>query len=303
MDVLDGYCLFEILTLTEQKFKQKCKELKKRILEVEGNNEIATLALSRTKAAIRRARLEYAILIERLEDRAILIPDGINAFEEMASPPVPSVLDESISSSGSKLARNGLMKKATKRTKTSTTTNGNPVVKSLKTRDPDLPKKPTNAYLRFCEMEKERIKQELEEKTPGVAVDLSKTMTEAWKNLSEDDRKPYYKLYEEDRLRYQKEMLVYTQKKQGTEDAEESPNKKQKLDSNIDEETPEIKDDEDMEEGDGFHDVSAVEGAAIINDKVLELLIPQLKSNIQKDDETGDEEVFHPDMENSISEQ
>ena len=297
------FCFIEILTFTEQKFKQKCKELKKRILEVEGNNEIATLALSRTKAAIRRARLEYAILIERLEDRAILIPDGINAFEEMASPPVPSVLDESISSSGSKLARNGLMKKATKRTKTSTTTNGNPVVKSLKTRDPDLPKKPTNAYLRFCEMEKERIKQELEEKTLGVAVDLSKTMTEAWKNLSEDDRKPYYKLYEEDRLRYQKEMLVYTQKKQGTEDAEELPNKKQKLDSNIDEETPEIKDDEDMEEGDGFHDVSTIDGVAISNDKVLELLIPQLKSNIQKDDETGDEEVFHPDMENSISEQ
>lgn len=297
------FCFIEILTFTEQKFKQKCKELKKRILEVEGNNEIATLALSRTKAAIRRARLEYAILIERLEDRAILIPDGINAFEEMASPPVPSVLDESISSSGSKLARNGLMKKATKRTKTTTTTSGNPVVKSLKTRDPDLPKKPTNAYLRFCEMEKERIKQELEEKTPGVAVDLSKTMTEAWKNLSEDDRKPYYKLYEEDRLRYQKEMLVYTQKKQGTEDPEELPNKKQKLDSNIDEETPEIKDDEDMEEGDGFHDVSTIDGVAISNDKVLELLIPQLKSNIQKDDETGDEEAFHPDMDNSISEQ
>lgn len=296
------FCFIEILTFTEQKFKQKCKELKKRILEVEGNNEIATLALSRTKAAIRRARLEYAILIERLEDRAILIPDGINAFEEMASPPVPSVLDESISSSGSKLARNGLMKKATKRTKTTTTTSGNPVVKTLKTRDPDLPKKPTNAYLRFCEMEKERIKQELEEKTPGVAVDLSKTMTEAWKNLSEDDRKPYYKLYEEDRLRYQKEMLVYTQKKQGTEDPEELPNKKQKLDSNIHEETPEIKDDEDMEEGDGFHDVSTIDGVAISNDKVLELLIPQLKSNIQND-ETGDEEAFHQDMDNSISEQ
>ena len=39
-------------------------------------------------------------------------------------------------------------------------------------------------------MEKERIKQD----DPN-ASDLSKSMTEAWKNLSEERRRPYYKLY------------------------------------------------------------------------------------------------------------
>ena len=48
-------------------------------------------------------------------------------------------------------------------------------------------------------MEKERIKQD----DPN-ASDLSKSMTEAWKNLSEERRRPYYKLYEDDRIRYQR---------------------------------------------------------------------------------------------------
>ena len=78
-----------------------------------------------------------------------------------------------------------------------------------KARDPDLPKRPTNAYLIFCEMEKERIKQD----DPN-ASDLSKSMTEAWKNLSEERRRPYYKLYEDDRIRYQREMAEYNQKRE-----------------------------------------------------------------------------------------
>ena len=80
----------------EVRFKQKCKELRKRVLEIEENNEIATIALSRTQATIRRLRLEYAILLERLEDRATQLPDGIVAFEEMACPPTPTILDDSL---------------------------------------------------------------------------------------------------------------------------------------------------------------------------------------------------------------
>lgn len=89
---------FYILTIffKEVRFKQKCKELRKRVLEIEENNEIATIALSRTQATIRRLRLEYAILLERLEDRATQLPDGIVAFEEMACPPTPTILDDSL---------------------------------------------------------------------------------------------------------------------------------------------------------------------------------------------------------------
>ncbi|ODV79041.1 non-histone protein 10, partial [Suhomyces tanzawaensis NRRL Y-17324] len=218
----------------EQIYRRKCEELRKRVIEVEGNNEVATLALSRTKAVIRRLRLEYSILLERLEERATLIPNGINSFEEMAAPPIANVLDDSTNPSVSKLSRNGVAKKNSKKTKSnlSSSAGSSSGVKAQKVRDPDLPKRPTNAYLIFCELEKDRIKQENEIRNPGVANDLSKSMTEAWKNLDEEERKPYYKLYEDDRTRYQTEMLAYNQKKQinGDDLDEKRLFKKQKVD-------------------------------------------------------------------------
>lgn len=211
------------------RFKQKCKELRKRVLEIEENNEIATIALSRTQATIRRLRLEYAILLERLEDRATQLPDGIVAFEEMACPPTPTILDDSLvkSKTGNKKSKSSSSSSSSSSTTSSSamkialasgsskSSNGPSDVASTtmgkqKARDPDLPKRPTNAYLIFCEMEKERIKQD----DPN-ASDLSKSMTEAWKNLSEERRRPYYKLYEDDRIRYQREMAEYNQKKGG----------------------------------------------------------------------------------------
>ncbi|CAK7916116.1 hypothetical protein CAAN1_22S00254 [[Candida] anglica] len=216
----------------EQRFKQKCKELKKRINEVEESNEIATLALSRTKTAIRRLRLEYAILLERLEERAIVPAfDG----EDMQFPPTPIVLDESLTNN-SKSVKGGAAKKNGRKIggRSGSTLSGSNATtgKTGKIRDPDLPKRPTNAYLIFCEMEKDRIRQELEAKNPGVVNDLSRTLTEAWKNLDDESRKPYYKLYEDDKDRYQREMAVYNSKKDDeTESALKSPAKKQKLES------------------------------------------------------------------------
>lgn len=161
------------------RFKQKCKELRKRVLEIEENNEIATIALSRTQATIRRLRLEYAILLERLEDRATQLPDGIVAFEEMACPPTPTILDDSLvkSKTGNKKSKSSSSSSSSSSTTSSSamkialasgsskSSNGPSDVASTtmgkqKARDPDLPKRPTNAYLIFCEMEKERIKQD-----------------------------------------------------------------------------------------------------------------------------------------------
>lgn len=249
----------------EQKFKQKCKELKKRITEVEENNEVATLALTRTKMAIRRLRLEYVILLERLEERAIMFPDGNNELEEMSPPPSPTILDESLNSSNAKLTRNGLSKRGGKKVKGGSSSSGNNgnSNRTQRIRDPDLPKRPTNAYLIFCEMEKERIKHELEERNPGVALELSKALTEAWKNLDDESRKPYYKLYEDDRDRYQREMSVYNQKKlieEETKDVKKGV-KKQKLnndnlpedDSNVDKD---IHEEEDTNQPDDATSVS-----------------------------------------------
>lgn len=87
-------------------------------------------------------------------------------------------------------------------------------------RDPELPKRPSNAYLIFCEVEKERVRQQLEDDPDSALNDLSKTLTEEWKNLDDEARKPYYKLYEDDRETYQREMSIYSQRKTVIEDKE-----------------------------------------------------------------------------------
>lgn len=174
-------------------------------------------------------RLEYSILLERLEERALLIPDGTKDFEEMSPPPSPRILSGSLTSIDSKLSRNGLAKKGGKKVKGSANTSGAPNNRLQRIRDPDLPKRPTNAYLIFCEMERERIKNEIDD-TSGTP-DLSKSLTEAWKNLDDEKRKPYYKLYEDDRDRYQREMTLYNQRKQLEDDTKnESSPKRQKID-------------------------------------------------------------------------
>ncbi|KAG7664572.1 NHP10 [[Candida] subhashii] len=255
----------------EQKFKQKCKELKRRINEIEESNEIATLALTRTQSTIRRLRLEYIILLERLEDRANALPEGIVGFEEMACPPAPGILDESWkakngASSGTNATSikrgsgggggggGGASKKkpssGANTTETGAGGSGSDEKKQPKVRDPDLPKRPTNAYLLFCEQEKERIKHQNEE--AGVTSDLSRSMTDAWKHLNDEERKPYYKLYEDDKLRYQREMEVYNQKKeqeqeQEQEEDEESKPAVKRLKLEVSGETPESTPDASLE--------------------------------------------------------
>ena len=108
----------------------------------------------------------------------------------------------------------------------------------VKERDPNMPKRPTNAYLLYCEMNKERIRQ-------NGSLDVTRDLAEGWKNLNEQDRKPYYKLYSEDRERYQMEMEVYNKKISGTDADDDKEESDQKIKNN--EEKSPVKVDETKE--------------------------------------------------------
>lgn len=194
----------------EQKFKVKCQELRKRIAEVEESNEISTLALLRTRMSIRRLRLEYAVLLERLEGQVVrfLEENGSLEAEAMSRPNAPLLVDENLDfkvakpkGAKQKKGRNGTMSAAALR---------------KAARDPNLPKRPTNAYLMFCDREKDRVRAELEKENPGKPVtELTRVLTDMWKALDDPAKVPYLKLYEEDRERYQREMAVYNKRKNG----------------------------------------------------------------------------------------
>lgn len=75
-------------------------------------------------------------------------------------------------------------------------------------RDPSLPKRPQNAYIIFCELEKERVKREIEEANPGHSFDLTKAMAEKWHELTDSERQKFFQIYEDDKERYAREMVA-----------------------------------------------------------------------------------------------
>ncbi|GMG24588.1 unnamed protein product [Ambrosiozyma monospora] len=81
-------------------------------------------------------------------------------------------------------------------------------------KDPNLPKKPTNAYLVFCEQNKARLKTNFEINNPGSKVDMSKITSEAWNSMDKEGKKPYYEVFQKDQVRYHAEMEEYNRKKE-----------------------------------------------------------------------------------------
>lgn len=193
---------------TEQKFRQKCNELKKRIAEVEESNEIATIALARTRMSIRRLRLEHSVLLERLEEQILRTP---GSDELMSHPPRPALLDDSLNI---KAVKNATQK--SKKNKAILELNGS-TKKAV--RDPDLPRPPpTNAFSLFCEKEKEKASAEsLTNNDEKGNNDVLQHLTDSWNLMNEEQKKPYQLLFEEERQRYEREMLEYDTRRQDSD--------------------------------------------------------------------------------------
>ncbi|CAI4059637.1 hypothetical protein SUVZ_04G2330 [Saccharomyces uvarum] len=189
-------------------------EKKHRLEELKDQNVVLGLAIQRSRLSVKRLKLEYGVLLERLESRIELDPE-LNCED-----PLPT-----LASFKQELLTKPFRKSKTKRHK-------------VKERDPNMPKRPTNAYLLYCEMNKERIRQ-------NGSLDVTRDLAEGWKNLNEQDRKPYYKLYSEDRERYQMEMEVYNKKISSTDADDDKEESEQKIKNN--EEKSPVKVDETKE--------------------------------------------------------
>ncbi|QID84201.1 non-histone protein [Saccharomyces pastorianus] len=176
-------------------------EKKHRLEELKDQNVVLGLAIQRSRLSVKRLKLEYGVLLERLESRIELDPE-LNCED-----PLPT-----LASFKQELLTKPFRKSKTKRHK-------------VKERDPNMPKRPTNAYLLYCEMNKERIRQ-------NGSPDVTRDLAEGWKNLNEQDRKPYYKLYSEDRERYQMEMEVYNKKISSTDADDDKEESEQKIKNN-----------------------------------------------------------------------
>jgi len=92
-------------------------------------------------------------------------------------------------------------------------------------KDKNAPKNPTTAYMYYS---KEK-RAELQEKHKGIKFgDLSKQISASWKTLSDEDKKPYVKLHEQDKVRHQQAMKNYTKPSESSDDSDESSSEEKK---------------------------------------------------------------------------
>lgn len=222
----------ELSVNEELKYKKKCRDLKRRISEIEVHNEALVTKLARTKRYIQRVRLERAFLLEKLEEHT---PRKLPGSDGSPSPPPsPSLEAFSIDAlegqspvmnrdpdSPSQLRLDpydGSLVAGTPRVSPAPVSTKKPKVP----RDPLAPRRPRNPFLLFCEEERESVRAGIDYST-GETVDLAKEMGKVWAEMGDIQKQPYRDIYEEDKLRYAREMQAYDATKSQAKLEEETP--------------------------------------------------------------------------------
>lgn len=77
-------------------------------------------------------------------------------------------------------------------------------------RDPNMPKRPKNAYQLWCDENREEVKEELEDKS---FKEVSKELSRMWKELSDKEKKPYQEQYKKLKKEYDQNMENYKNNK------------------------------------------------------------------------------------------
>lgn len=96
-------------------------------------------------------------------------------------------------------------------------------------KDPNKPKGAKSAYTYFTDELREGRKANGEPYDIGT---VSRDSSDKWKEMDEDDRKPYAKLAEKDKKRHQKEMESYIPPSDSDSDDDRPKKKKKKKDPN-----------------------------------------------------------------------
>ncbi|KAL1922137.1 uncharacterized protein VTP21DRAFT_10779 [Calcarisporiella thermophila] len=173
----------------EAKYLRKYKELKKRVREMEEDNERLTVKLARAKKLIQRIKLERSFLFDRLEQAAPPDPDA------------GAVSDSSLFSSDSDHDISFNQEPGM-----TTPTSGRGRWK----RDPKAPKRPANAFFMYCQLQRQHLRDQHQDMPLS---DFTKMLGQQWKALPPEEKNKYYEMYSKDKERYQKEMSTYTENK------------------------------------------------------------------------------------------
>jgi len=89
--------------------------------------------------------------------------------------------------------------------------------KSKKKKDPNRPKKPINGFLLYSKKFRSEVKTQNQDKNNK---EIGQILGQRWKSLSVEDKKPFLDEANVDKLRYEEQMKVYTEKQENENDSE-----------------------------------------------------------------------------------
>lgn len=178
-------------------YRIKCQLLQQRCQVIQRDNERLIDLMHQTRSLINRLQRQQRVLVKRLsrhepEFRTRRLP----LFTEIRREAKQPAKGKTSSSTAASKRTSG------KRLKTE---NGK------EAKGMPLPKKALNPYLIYCSMQRSAVQEELqvEQKADMNNQELTKALALKWKFLTHDQKELYYRLYEQEKERYDKEMKLF----------------------------------------------------------------------------------------------
>ncbi|KAI8371415.1 high mobility group box domain-containing protein [Radiomyces spectabilis] len=153
----------------------KYRELKRRIRDIEGENDALHVRIHKAQKNIKLLKLERSLLLDRLETMHV---SPASLHDNMMH---DDTMDLHLkSSAGTKLPK--------------------------KKKDPNAPKGPGNVFFLFCRLERDKIKDENPQENLG---EVTKILGQKWKAMTKEEKQKYYDMYKKEMDEYEEAMKKY----------------------------------------------------------------------------------------------
>ncbi|XP_062507416.1 uncharacterized protein LOC134183868 [Corticium candelabrum] len=229
-----------------ERYARKYNVLSEKCREIEHENKIVGYKLREIRRVVSKIRKEKRLLMKRLDKRGdeyrskpshiqrdvipavpypgiappvvpdsgihpairVIPPDELHSFTHFIPIQTP-VTETSVKGKSPQRKGKGVSKKSEK---ASATTADRKKQKIEDSNIPPVPRKPANAFLIFCQQNRESTQEQcgVQLQQQGQAHhELTRMLAKKWNEMASPDKKIFYELYEQEKLRYAREMEVF----------------------------------------------------------------------------------------------
>ncbi|CEP14915.1 hypothetical protein [Parasitella parasitica] len=182
----------------DSEYRQKYKDLRKRIREIEEENDVLNIRLFKAQKSIRHLKLERTFLLDRM-DKSNYNPLDYNSDNSDVGSDIYSHDESDLNlhkihgthkhDGRSRIERSAINKPQRKK------------------KDPNAPKGPGNVFFLYCRLERDKVKDEFPTENLG---EVTRLLGQRWKGLTKDEKKKYYDMYKRELDEYEEAMKIYT---------------------------------------------------------------------------------------------